>query len=184
MAQFDKCSSKAPQWHWLLGALAREWSCVHSPAALLSHMTVLGAEFAVHHPLPAVTHLGDLELAINRLWDERHWGRVTLHDRGSALLIVHADSPLASAFGPTHLAWSVGLLEGIYARWLHDAGAPAELELGCVDLRPDPARHEFMFSAPAGPSRLGASSSEPRSTRARAIARAADHTPSVEIAHE
>jgi hypothetical protein len=184
MIQLDKCSSKAPQWHWLLGALAREWSSIHTPAALRAHMAALGADFAGAHPLPTTALLGDLELAINQLWGELHWGQVTLQDSGSALQLVHIDSPLASAFGAAHLAWSVGLLEGIYERWLHGAGAPAELELGCVDLHPDATRHEFMLSLRAGSTRPGTPSRDVGSISAPSTARATDPMTAVEIARD
>ena len=144
-------SSVSAQWQWLPGALAREWSAHHAGVALRAQMVALGKQFAAAHALPAVNELGELEQAVNRLWHEMHWGVASFKDNGQALRIVHTGAPIAQAFGIHTLAWSAGLLEGMYGTWLCLAGAPVELELRRVEpagpIGVD-APLEFILAAP------------------------------------
>jgi hypothetical protein len=148
------------QWHWLLRSFARLWTTSHDTPALRQLMVGLGSEFADSRPLsaradqPGLADLADLEHAVNTVWADMHWGRAIFTDSGQALHIEHRDAPLARTFGAANLAWSAGLLEGMYAGWLRQAGAPAPLVLRGVDPQPgaaSPDTLEFVLSARPGP---------------------------------
>lgn len=111
------------QWSGFLLSLAQELQSLADEGELRPLMRQVGRRMASQMPLPAADTLEDLQAAINQLWDRLGWGWVSLQERASLIVIEHCAAPLQSAFGSASLAWSPGLLEGIYEQWFRMAGA-------------------------------------------------------------
>ncbi len=141
----------SPQWRSFFQVLSLEWSAELPVAQLHAQMVRRGGLLADLHPLPAADGLAELELAMNEVWVRLQWGWVRLHDQGDALRLVHRAAPLVEAFGPMASGWSVGLLEGMYQRWLQRAGAQPGLRVRLVNSVLQPPSHEFLFTADAAP---------------------------------
>lgn len=131
------------QWQGFFQALAAEFVAALPPEDLRALMFRVGARFAADHPLPACATVEDLQRSMTAVWKSIGWGWVDLAQEAAQLNIHHRLSPVSAAFGPDHVQWSVGFLEGVYQSWFEQAGAgqlkvvqcaPADA-WGCVHLQ-------------------------------------------------
>ncbi|MCC5870875.1 MAG: hypothetical protein JJU22_00610 [Gammaproteobacteria bacterium] len=116
---------------------------------LRSLMYLAGQSVARSLPLNHCESLSELEEAVNRILMNRDWGWLRIEDRADDVMFVHGCSPLRSWFGTRHLAWSGGLLEGLYAEWLHQLGADTQLvlrQVGDAEGRDDILRFRFAHA--------------------------------------
>lgn len=133
----------AAQWRGFFQALAAEFVAALPPQDLRALMFRVGARFAAEHPLPACATLDELQRSMTAVWERIDWGWVQLTQEAAQLDIQHSLSPVSAAFGPDHVQWSGGFLEGVYQAWFEEAGAgqlkvaqvaPADA-WGCVHLQ-------------------------------------------------
>lgn len=136
MTEFDQKSLRyllsrevEGQWSQFLGALAEELNEQMSAADLRVFMFIIGKRMASANPLPAGQTIDDLEASANVWFGHCGWGWMQVRDLQSSLEFLHACAPLRQAFGEKAMEWAPGLLEGIYAEWLRQLGAGAELQL-------------------------------------------------------
>lgn len=131
------------QWRGFFQALAAEFVAALPPEDLRALMFRVGARFAADHPLPACATVEDLQRSMTAVWTSIDWGWVDLTQEVAQLNIHHSLSPVSAAFGPGHVHWSGGFLEGVYQSWFDQAGAgqlkvvqcaPADA-WGCVHLQ-------------------------------------------------
>ncbi len=136
----QQCSE---QWRGFFQALAAEFVAALPPEDLRALMSRVGARFAADHPLPACATVHDLQRSMTAVWAAIGWGWVDVTQEVAQLNIHHSLSPVSAAFGPSHVLWSGGFLEGVYQTWFEQAGAgqlrvvqcaPADA-WGCVTLQ-------------------------------------------------
>jgi hypothetical protein len=121
--------SASAQWTGFLRALATELE-QHMPVEeLRAFFFMVGTRMAENDPPPTGSNLADLESAANSYFAKLDWGWVKVRDLHSSLEFMHSCAPLRQAFGEQALAWTSGLLEGLYSSWLKKIGAGGELEL-------------------------------------------------------
>lgn len=113
----------AVQWRGFFQALAAEFAAALPPEDLRALMFRVGTRFAAEHPLPACATLDDLQRSMTAVWERIDWGWVRLTQESAQLDICHSLSPVSAAFGPSHVLWSGGFLEGVYQSWFEQAGA-------------------------------------------------------------
>ncbi|WP_233589841.1 cellulose biosynthesis protein BcsD [Acidovorax sp. FJL06] len=113
----------AVQWRGFFQALAAEFAAALPPEDLRALMFRVGARFAAEHPLPACATLDELQRGMTAVWERIDWGWVRLTQEAAQLDIRHSLSPVSAAFGPSHVLWSGGFLEGVYQAWFEQAGA-------------------------------------------------------------
>lgn len=119
----------ASQWREALAAFAQELAQDLTPQRLRSLMRRAGERFAASHALPQAASVDDLQTAINQLWQTVDWGWVTITEADDHLALTHYCAPLRAAFGPEHMAWSTGFLEGVYELWMRQLGADSQLHV-------------------------------------------------------
>lgn len=142
--------SHTVQWAPLLQALALELDCQLDLDSIRTLMRQLGSRIAQSMPLPQLDTLDELAQAMNQHWHTLGWGEVSLHDAGQALQLQHRHAPFTAVFGLAAQAWADAILEGVYAVWLHSAGAPEALvlrHLHDADSASDSATLHFALTA-------------------------------------
>ena len=116
------------QWSDFLGLLSAELSEQLSAEEYRGLLRRLGETFARQNPMPGALDLAQLEAEFNATWSRLQWGFARVSDQGLKLRIVHRASPLSAAL-QVDADVAAGYLEGAYATWLQQAGAPAGLVL-------------------------------------------------------
>lgn len=125
IAQHLASQQCAVQWRGFLQALTEEFAASLSPQDLHALMFRVGVRFAAQHPLAPSATLDDLQHSMSAVWERIDWGFVRLTQEAALLNIQHSLSPVSAAFGPQHVPWSGGFLEGVYQSWFEQAGAGA-----------------------------------------------------------
>lgn len=90
-----------------------------------------GQHIAEIYPLPKAKGLEDLSIAMNSRLDAFKWGKLEITDSGDSLALHHLCMP-AVADPAAQNVWQnsfVWVLCGLYAAWLRQSGAPADLSL-------------------------------------------------------
>jgi hypothetical protein len=129
----------SPQWLAFNRGLAAELSAGLPPEDLHQLFFRIGESVARTLPVPPCDTLSELEAQFNSRWDGIDWGYSTLREEPDALVIRHACSPLAMAFGADASAWTTGFLEGAYQNWLGNQRMPASLRVRAQPVAAQPA---------------------------------------------
>jgi hypothetical protein len=113
------------QWLPILRALASELMERVDVADLRQLFFQIGERFAIdaEDQFQEIETLGDLEQALNELWQQMNWGWTRLQEAKASVDIHHHAAPLAHAFGDDALEWSIGILEGFYQHVFKALGA-------------------------------------------------------------
>lgn len=119
----------AEQWRVFLTVLAEELAQNMAQEQARDFMRNLGRRMALRLPHPDLHTLADLEVSINRLWEQMEWGYVRLREQADHVVVAHYCAPLRAAFGAAAIKWTPALLEGVYAQWFEAFGAGEELRL-------------------------------------------------------
>jgi Cellulose synthase subunit D len=82
----------------------------------------VGVRFAHNLALPGCESLGELEAAMNRIWDALEWGSVGIAESGRMLRIVHSAYPIIDAEGDAATLVLGCVLQGVYTHWLNSQG--------------------------------------------------------------
>lgn len=127
--QYFSAHACDPQWRSFLGALASELNAQMPPEELRAFYYVVGRRMADQSPLQPGDSLNELEGKLNAVFSGMQWGWCKVRDLGSSLEFAHSCSPLRAAFGDASMEWCGALLEGMYATWLRQLGASADLLL-------------------------------------------------------
>lgn len=138
------------QWAEFLHALASELQAQMSPEENRAFFYVLGGRIAARMPLPGTATLEAFERSANERFRQIRWGWTQIRDVHSSLEIVHHCAPFRQAFGDAAMAWSSGLLEGVYSYWLKQLGAGQELQLrqvGHADAASDTLQFRFAHAS-------------------------------------
>jgi hypothetical protein len=134
------------QWSDFLALLSAELVEQLSADEYRGLLRRLGESFARQNPVAASSDVAQLEAAFNATWARMRWGFVRISEQGAALRVVHRASPLSAALQvDTDVA--AGYLEGVYAVWLQQAGAPAGLVLRQAPSDGSPMQMVFELAA-------------------------------------
>lgn len=117
------------QWGDFLSVLGETLSVQMGTAEVRSFFSVLGRRIARRAALESGLTVGGFESAVNQHHAARSWGFVSVAETPDALEITHACGALRQAFGDDGMAFAPAFLEGLYAEWLSQQGAGADLKL-------------------------------------------------------
>lgn len=116
------------RWDEFLPVLAEALAGRHGSLELRGMFRGVGQRLAETATFGAPT-LAALEAQINEWLAARGWGWLRIDEQDAWLDLIHGCGPLRAGFGAATLQWSAGLLEGLYAGWLQQAGCGTELQL-------------------------------------------------------
>lgn len=134
------------QWAGFLGVLSDEMQSRLDVDGFRELLVSMGHRLSQTVELPACSELGDVEVAVNKVWAQFRWGYAKFKDNGQSLVIEHHACPLPAALQlDTDVA--AGFLQGAYAGWLRAAGAPSSLELTCLPVDGRPMCMAFQLAA-------------------------------------
>jgi hypothetical protein len=119
----------AKQWLEFNRALGVELSAGLAPEDLRQLFFRIGQRLALSLPVARCETFSALQAGLNDRWDAIQWGFGTLNEAADCVLITHACSPLASAFGPEAGDWGTGFFEGAYQTWFEAQGMPSTLRV-------------------------------------------------------
>lgn len=112
-----------PQWRLFLDCLSGELFENFAAEEACGFFRHIGIRMASQFQPAPTTTLGDLEQALNQLWQGIGWGRVQLAANDHGLVLVHRAFPGSHA--PVGQWWRqafAAVLEGLYTMWLQGQG--------------------------------------------------------------
>jgi hypothetical protein len=133
-------------WNFFVRALVAELGVRDDAGARDALLCTIGRRIAQLLPVPEVASMEALELEINTLLDELHWGqaRLVLNETERCVVITHSGGPRLGSGGEPRGYWFGAVLQGLYDGWFaSQAGADPSLKAhrqpgsssGCVVFR-------------------------------------------------
>jgi len=117
------------QWLAFNRGMAAELSAGLPPEDLHQLFFRIGQRVADALPVATCETLDDLQSQFNARWDGIDWGFSSLREEADCVVITHACSPIAMAFGPDATGWSIGFFEGVYQSWFDAQQMPSSLRV-------------------------------------------------------
>ncbi|QSI30901.1 hypothetical protein GNX71_15490 [Variovorax sp. RKNM96] len=121
------------QWLAFNRGMAAELSAGLPPEDLHQLFFRIGRRVADALPVTPCDTLDDLQTQFNARWDGIDWGFSNLREEADCVVITHACSPMAMAFGPEATSWSTGFFEGVYQAWFDAQRMPPSLRVRALE---------------------------------------------------